>query len=357
MQAVGMSFWTGRRVFITGHTGFMGGWLSFWLARKGARIDGYALAPPTRPSFFETAGLAASVRSREADVRDLATLARAMQEARPEIVFHLAAQPLVRAAHAGPVETFAVNTMGTVHVLEALRQVPSVAAAVIVTTDKVYDNREWPWGYREHDRLGAHEPYGGSKAAAEIAVESYRRAYFDTGAERRLGLATVRAGNVIGGGDWAADRLVPDAVRAFGAGRPLELRRPGSVRPWQHVLDPLQGFLMLAERLCETPDDWSGAWNFGPDEREACTADALAREIAALWGDGATVAHGPDGGPAEAGLLMLSSAQAKARLGWRPRWSLSRALAETVAWYKAHIAHAAMADVTERQIALFEGAN
>jgi CDP-glucose 4,6-dehydratase len=345
------AYWQGRSVFVTGHTGFMGGWLAFWLAGLGARVTGYALKPPTDPSFFDAVELAGDVTSIEADIRDLSRLSVALREASPEFVFHLAAQPLVRAAHHEPVETFAVNVMGTVNLLEAMRGCDSLRAAVLVTTDKVYDNREWEWGYREHDRLGAHEPYGGSKAAAEMAVDSYR-SYFP-----HAGIATVRAGNVIGGGDWAAERLVPDAIRAFSRGRTLTLRRPDAVRPFQHVLDPVRGFLMLAQHLAKSPAEWSGAWNFGPDERETATVEAVARDLAALWGKGDVARALREEGPAEAKLLTLSSAKAQSRLGWRPRWSLVRALAETVAWYRAQLGREAMRGVTRRQIAAFEGAN
>jgi len=345
------SFWSGKSVLVTGHTGFMGGWLSFALARAGARVTGYALSPPTNPSFFDAVDLAGDVASIEADIRDLSRLSTAMREAAPEIVFHLAAQPLVRAAHYEPVETFAVNVMGTVNVLEAMRGCRNLRAAVMVTTDKVYANREWDWGYREEDRLGAHEPYGGSKAAAELAVESYRSYFPDAG------IASVRAGNVIGGGDWAAERLVPDAVRAFARGKPLILRRPDAVRPFQHVLDPVHGMALLAERLADSPSTWTGAWNFGPDEREAATVETVACDLAKLWDESTVVRAERETGPAEAKLLTLSSAKAKSKLGWKPRWSLGRALSETATWYKSFLSHEAMRDVTARQIAAFQGAN
>jgi CDP-glucose 4,6-dehydratase len=344
-------FWNGRSVFITGHTGFMGGWLAFWLARAGARVTGYALSPPTEPSFFDAVELGGDVTSIEADVRDLPRLSTALREAAPEFVFHLAAQPLVRAAHHEPVETFAVNVMGTVNVLEAMRGCEPLRAAVLVTTDKVYANREWDWGYREDDRLGAHEPYGGSKAAAEIAVDSYR-SYFP-----HAGIATVRAGNVIGGGDWAAERLIPDAIRAFARDRTLTLRRPDAVRPFQHVLDPVRGMTLLAERLAASPSTWTGPWNFGPDERDTATVETVARELAQLWGQGRVARAPREEGPPEAKLLTLSSAKAKAKLGWKPTWPLARALSETATWYKSFVSHESMRAVTARQIEAFEGAN
>ena len=261
-HGVNRKFWSGKRVFVTGHTGFMGGWLCVSLLRMGAVVHGYALPAPSRPSFHDALNLDTAVDSTIADVRDLDRLNAALQRSKADIVFHLAAQPLVRQAFAEPVDTYATNVMGTVHMLEAMRRADAVQAAVIVTTDKVYDNLERPWGYREADMLGGREAYGSSKACAELVVDTFRRSYFDgAGAP---GIATVRAGNIIGGGDWAADRLIPDAVRAFSAGRTLEIRYPDAVRPWQHVLDPVHGFMMLAERLAEKPTDWSSAWNFGP---------------------------------------------------------------------------------------------
>ena len=353
-------FWRGRRVFVTGHTGFMGGWLCLWLCRLGAQVTGYALSPSPSPNLFEATGLAQRMRSIVADVRDLERLTAALNDSAPDIVMHLAAQPLVGVAYREPVATFAVNVMGTVNVLQAIRATGSVRSALVVTTDKVYENREWPWGYRECDALGGHEPYGASKACAELAVGAFRDSYFDAG--RRVGIATIRAGNIIGGGDWAANRLVPDAVRAFSAGTPLVPRNPDATRPWQHVLDPLRGYLMLAQRLTEDPAAWSGPWNFGPAEDDTLPVTAVAEELARLWGDGARCHFqpAPDAAPdaaREARQLALSSSQAQARLGWRPVWRLQRALAETVAWYKAHLAQADMDSFSLRQIALVEGAN
>jgi CDP-glucose 4,6-dehydratase len=259
MQTVGIDreFWSGRRVFVTGHTGFIGGWMCAWLDRLGARVEGYALAPPEGPSFHRANG-------HVADIRDRAALAAAVAECDPEIVVHLAAQPLVRKAHAEPIETFEVNVMGTANLLEALRAAPSAKAAVIMTTDKVYRNDELERGYREDDVLGGREPYGCGKACAEHVVDAYRESYF---AGAGLGVATVRAGNVIGGGDWAEDRLIPDAVRAFASGRTLEIRNPGAIRPWQHALDPVRGILMLAQRLSNEPAAWTCGWNFADRRR------------------------------------------------------------------------------------------
>lgn len=353
------TFWKGRRVFVTGHTGFMGGWLCLWLDRLGAEITGYALPPPTQPSLFAAAALDKRLHSVIEDIRHLERLTAAMNDFAPEIVLHLAAQPLVGTAHAEPVETFDTNVMGTVNVLQAIRSTPSVSAALIVTTDKVYENREWAWGYRECDALGGHEPYGASKACAEMAVNAFRHSYF-SGA-RDIGIATIRAGNIIGGGDWAENRLIPGAIQAFSAGNPISLRHPGATRPWQHVLDPLRGYLMLGQRLAEDPEQWSGPWNFGPAEEDALPVCEITEELARLWGDGARWERNeppPTADTAnEAGQLVLSSSQAMNRLGWRPVWRIQRALSATVEWYKAHLAQQDMYDFSMQQISMAEGSN
>lgn len=328
------SFWKDRRVFVTGHTGFKGGWLCLWLARLGARVTGYALEPPTEPSLFDAAGIAGDLTSVIADIRDRRRLDAALASARPEIVFHLAAQPLVRRAHADPVETFDTNVMGTVNLLDALRRQDGVLAAVVVTSDKVYDNREWVWPYRETDRLGGSEPYGASKACAEIAVDAFRHAYFADGP--RIGVATARAGNVIGGGDWAEDRLVPDAIRAFAAGETLRLRNPLAHRPWQHVLEPLAGYVRLAECLTAAPEKTAGGWNFGPAGGDSRPVRWVADTIARLWGGDARWTLDNRANPHEARLLAVDSSRAEAELGWRPVWPVERALEHTVAWYRAH---------------------
>ncbi len=345
------SFWAGRRVFVTGHTGFMGGWLCLWLKRLGAEIHGYALTPPTEPSLFFAADLGRDMASTIADVRDYERLSRALKTARPDVVLHLAAQPLVRRAYAEPVETYATNVMGTVNLLEAVRHCPTVRAAIIVTTDKVYDNHERTRGYRETDTLGGREPYGNSKACAEFAVDAYRRSYFR---DSDTGIATVRAGNIIGGGDWAQDRLVPDAMRAFDAGDPLHIRHPDAVRPWQHVLEPLGGFLMLAQHLAATPTDWAGGWNFGPDENDARTVSWVADRLITLWGAGASWQATPGDGIPEARLLTLSSAKAEGQLGWRPVWDAGEALVRTVDWYRDFYRGEDVRGVTLAQIEEFE---
>lgn len=344
-------------VLVTGHTGFKGGWLSLWLAALGARVHGLALDPPTRPSFYEAVGLGRVLASdRRCDIRDAAHLAVAFAAARPRIVFHLAAQPLVRESYRDPAGTFATNVMGTVHVLEAVRRTPSVEAVVVATTDKVYENREWPHPYREPDRLGGRDPYSASKAACEMAVASLRASYFGAGGHPAR-IATARAGNVIGGGDFAADRLVPDCLRAFAQGEPVRLRYPGAVRPWQHVLEPVRGYLLLAVRLVG-PDgaDAAQAWNFGPDPEGDAPVGAVAARVAALWGPEARVVHDEAGDhPHEAGLLRLDSTPARLRLGWRPRLALEDALARTVAWHREFASGADMNAVTRAQIADYAG--
>lgn len=336
MSAVGIDdgFWRDRRVFLTGHTGFVGGWLSLSLARLGARVTGYALTPPTEPNFFTAVRLGKTVDSTIADVRDAASLAKSVAAAKPEILFHLAAQPLVRQAFADPAGTYATNVMGTVHLLEAARSVPGIAAIVVMTTDKVYLNKEWPWGYRENDRLGGREAYGTSKAAAELVVDAYRESYLGAG-PRPVGVATVRAGNVVGGGDWAGDRLVPDAIRAFASGAPLLLRNPLAVRPWQHVLEPVRGLMMLAERLAADPTRYAGAWNFGPAEGDMWPVERVVAHLIRQWGRGARCEMARGAQPYEARLLSVNSAKASAELGWEPAWRVGEALDHAVEWYRA----------------------
>jgi CDP-glucose 4,6-dehydratase len=326
-------FWKGRRVFLTGHTGFKGGWLATWLLSLGARVKGYALAPATRPSYFECCGLAGRMDSTFGDILDRASLTSELRRFEPEVVFHLAAQPIVRHSYREPIQTFAVNVMGTAHVLEAARELPSLRAMVVVTSDKCYENRNWEWGYREDDRLGGRDPYSASKACAEIVVGAYKRSFFAEPG-RDAGLATARAGNVIGGGDWSPDRLVPDAVRAFVGGRTVVLRNPQSVRPWQHVLEPLRGYLCLAQRLYEDGASLGGAWNFGPRDEDSIPVAALIAKFIEHWGGGEWRWE-PDGDRLkEEAELRLDSTRAARLLGWRPVLSIDRAIEATAGWYR-----------------------
>jgi len=325
-------FWAGKRVFVTGHTGFKGGWLALWLQRLGAQILGYSLPAPTQPSLFETARISESVQSIIADVRDLARLKTAFREFSPEVVFHLAAQPLVRASYDDPVATYSTNLLGTVHVLEAVRQSNSVRSAVMVTTDKCYENRESAGGYRETDRLGGHDPYSNSKACAELAIDSYRRSFFSGSGSAAV--ASARAGNVVGGGDWAEDRLIPDLVRAAVAGKPLVLRNPKSTRPWQHVLEPLSGYLMLAERLWDDRARYAEAWNFGPRDDDARTVEDIVALAARAWGGGLKWVVDSRPQPHETRMLKLDCSKALGA-GWRPLLGAEEAVEWTIEWYRA----------------------
>lgn len=349
------AFWRGRRVLVTGHTGFKGGWLCLWLRARGAEVHGFSLDPPTTPSLYEACGLGERIASDlRGDVADLHAVEAAFAASNPEIVFHLAAQSLVRAGYADPFRTVATNVLGTASVLEAARRIGGVRALVLATTDKVYDNREWPYAYRETDRLGGHEPYGASKAAAEIVASGLRAAFFR--GEDSARVATVRAGNVIGGGDFARDRLLPDCLAAFEAGEPIRLRYPRALRPWQHVLEPLSGYLALAERLC-APDGANAAqaWNFGPDARDEVSVETVARIAAGAFGGRARVELVPEpDAPAEAGLLRIDSTLARGRLHWHPRWRLEEAVSRTVAWRKSWRAGADAESLCLAEIAAYE---
>lgn len=329
---IGRDFWAGKRVLVTGHTGFKGSWLALWLSSLGARVSGYALAPATDPSLWALLGLAREMNDITAEVRDLAAVDRAVAEVRPQIVFHLAAQSLVRPSYQDPVGTYATNVMGTVHVLDAARRCAETQAVVIVTSDKCYENRESNQAYRETDPMGGRDPYSSSKGCAELVTAAYRSSFFDKGAA----VASVRAGNVIGGGDWAADRIVPDIVRAVARGEPVRVRNPYAIRPWQHVLEPLSGYLLLAERLCEKPAEFAGAWNFGPPAADAVSVETFVTAIARMWGPPAGWARDEGAHPHEAGYLKLDSSKARALLGWKPRLGLETALDWTVQWYKTH---------------------
>jgi CDP-glucose 4,6-dehydratase len=347
-----MNFWQGRKVLVTGHTGFKGSWLSLWLQTLGADLMGFALQPPTKSNLFTLANVADGMHSIIGDVRNFTEIQTAIKKFQPEIVIHMAAQALVRHSYKEPVETYATNVMGTVHLLEAIRQVDSVRTVVNVTTDKCYENKEWHWGYRENDRLGGHDPYSNSKACSELVTSAYRSSYFYA---RQIGLASARAGNVIGGGDWAADRLVPDIIRACMDGRPVSIRNPHSLRPWQHVLEPLQGYLLLAEKLHQTPDVYADSWNFGPEENDVKPVSWIADHIVKLWQNGASWIQ--DGGADlhEATYLKLDCAKARTLLGWQSQFTLEKALAETVTWYRAYQAQSNMRDSSLAQIKNYMG--
>ena len=349
--------WSGRRVFLTGHTGFKGGWLALWLQQMGAEVLGYSLEPPTRPNLFETAAVGERMRSVIGDIRDLENLAAHMAQFKPEVVLHLAAQSLVRPSYEDPVSTYATNVMGTVNVLDAVRRAGGVRAAVIVTSDKCYENNEWAWGYRETDPMGGHDPYSNSKSCAELVTASYRRSFFspERTTDSVAAIGSARAGNVIGGGDWAMDRLVPDFIRAMSRLESIRIRNPHAQRPWQHVLEPLGGYLLLAERLLGSDArKYASAWNFGPNDSDAISVSALVHELTSLWGSDASCTI--DGGyhPHEASLLKLDCSKARTFLGWRPRLDVYTALAWTLEWHKAMDAGANMRDITSAQIARFQ---
>ena len=339
------AFWNAKRVLLTGHTGFKGAWASLWLASAGARVTGFSLPPDTSLSLYDLARVGESVHSITGDLRDLAAVEAAVEAAEPDIVLHMAAQALVRRGYRDPVGTYATNVQGTVHLLDAVRRLSNARAVVVVTSDKCYQNRETPVPYREDEPMGGDDPYSSSKGCAELVVAAYRQAYFAPGG---IGLASARAGNVIGGGDWAEDRLISDVVRNFSAGKPVPIRNPDAVRPWQHVLDALSGYLILAERLYDEPRRLADGFNFGPAADDARTVGDIVEHMAKLWGGGWT--KDPQAGPHEAQLLMLDASKARVVLGWRPRLTLDDALAWVVEWHRAHGAGRDMRAVTLEQI-------
>jgi len=349
---INKEFWRGKRVFITGHTGFKGSWLSLLLSSLGAHVTGYALTPPTQPSLFGLCSIDQLVNSVIDDVRDSDKLMLTMKEVQPEIVIHLAAQPLVRESYINPVDTYAINVMGTVNVLESVRQCRSIKAVINVTTDKCYENKEWIWGYRENEPLGGYDPYSNSKACSELVTASYRNSFFNPKeyAKHGVAMATARAGNVIGGGDWATDRLIPDCIEALLNNKKIRIRNPYSIRPWQHVLEPLGGYMMLAEKLYAEGVSFAEGWNFGPDDSDAKPVEWIVQKMCERWGAGA--AYEVDAGvhPHEAHYLKLDCSKAKMRLNWAPRWNLEYTLDKVVDWVRAYHEKADMRSVCLKQI-------
>ncbi len=342
------TFWKDKSVFLTGHTGFKGSWLTLWLNKLGAKVTGFSLAPPTEPSLFVEAKVQdALVKHIIGDIRDAHELRQAMEQAEPDIVIHMAAQSLVRDSYQDPITTYATNVMGTVHLFEAIRKTASVKAVLNITTDKCYENNEWLWGYRENEPMGGHDPYSSSKGCAELVSSAYRRSFFE---QAKIAMATARAGNVIGGGDWAVDRIVPDAMRAFIEQQTLHIRNPNAVRPWQHVLEPLAGYLTLCQQLVEQGSQVAEGWNFGPNEADAQPVSYLADIMQSSWGAGARWAYDQGDHPHEANYLNLDCTKAKKLLGWQPQWDLDTALKQTVAWYKAWHKQNDMHQFTQQQI-------
>ena len=344
-------FWNGKKVLITGHTGFKGSWLAFWLKMLGADVCGYALAPETKPSLFENLELEKRMDSVIGDVRDSAKFEKTVESLQPEIVFHLAAQSLVRKSYRQPVETYAINVIGTINILEAVRKTGSVKSVVVITTDKVYENKEWHWAYRETERLGGFDPYSNSKACAELAVSAYRNSFF---AESDCSIATARAGNVIGGGDWSEDRLLPDVFRSLIFGGKLQIRNPASIRPWQHALEPLDGYLELAEKLYNGKKSFAEAWNFGPAEEDSKSVGWILEEIRRIWNEPINWEIVQEKQPHEARLLKLDSAKARNKLGWSPKLSLSQAVRLTAEWYRAFKDKKDLIKLTQEQINFYQ---
>ncbi|MDE9550837.1 CDP-glucose 4,6-dehydratase [Xenorhabdus bovienii] len=346
------NFWSRKRVFLTGHTGFKGGWLSLWLEEMGATVRGYSLPAPTEPSLFETASVYKGLLSEEGDIRDFFHLREAIADFKPEIVFHMAAQPLVRFSYDNPVETYSTNVMGTVYLLESIKQVGGVKVVVNITSDKCYENREWAWGYRENEAMGGYDPYSNSKGCAELVASAYRSSFFNPKdyVHHGVALASVRAGNVIGGGDWAKDRLIPDILRSFQTNEPVVIRNPHSIRPWQHVLEPLSGYLLLAQHLYKNGCAFAEGWNFGPNDNDAKPVQFIVETMVQLWGESATWQLDGTEHPHEAHYLKLDCSKAKMRMDWHPRWNLVNTLERIVNWHKTWLAGEDMHETSLREI-------
>jgi CDP-glucose 4,6-dehydratase len=351
------AFWKGKRVFLTGHTGFKGGWLSMWLSLLGAKVTGYSLAPNTYPNFFEVSKVGELIdKSFIGDIRDLDKLQKSIADVEPEIVIHMAAQPLVRYSYANPVETYSTNLMGTVHILESIRSLDCVRAAVVVTSDKCYENKEWAWGYREYEPVGGHDPYSNSKGCAELVTSAYRQSYFtpEKYLQHRVAIASARAGNVIGGGDWSKDRLIPDAIKAFELNQKLIIRNPLATRPWQHVLEPLSGYLVLAQALYQDGPKFDGAWNFGPRNKDARSVQEVINLLIKNWGSSAGWVQDVNEQPHEANSLKLDCSKAHESLKWFPRWTLEHAIENISQWHTSYQNERDMNEVSLRQITAYQ---
>lgn len=350
------AFWKNKKVLLTGHTGFKGSWMALWLQDMQAEVLGYALAPPTSPSLFEEADVGKGMTSIIGDIRDLDKLLSVFAEYQPEIVLHMAAQPLVRYSYQNPVETYSTNVMGTVNLLEAVRKTAGIKAVVNITTDKCYENREWAWGYRENEPMGGHDPYSNSKGCSELVTAAYRSSYFppETYQHHGVAIATARAGNVIGGGDWAEDRLIPDIMRAISNGESVNIRNPLAIRPWQHVLEPLSGYLILAEKLYTEGAIYSEGWNFGPNDEDAKPVQWIVERLTNVWGEGASWTLDDGNHPHEAHYLKLDCSKAKTRLNWQPKWHLDKTLSQIVAWQKQYQQGADIKAVTLAQISDYQ---
>ncbi|RXG20457.1 CDP-glucose 4,6-dehydratase [Leeuwenhoekiella aequorea] len=348
-RRVNPSFWKGKKVFLTGHTGFKGSWLSIWLSELGAEVKGYSLAPNTTPALFEEARIAELVNSEIGDIRDFQNLKKSIEEFNPDVLIHMAAQPLVRLSYEEPLETFETNVMGTANVLQAARSSKNLKAIVSVTTDKCYENKEWPWGYREYEPMGGHDPYSASKGCAELVTAAYRKSFFST--ENTANLASARAGNVIGGGDWAVDRLIPDILKAFEKEEAVVIRNPLSTRPWQHVLEPLSGYLILAEALYEQGASYAEGWNFGPKDEDCRPVTWILDEMVEKWEGTATWELDKNTNPHEAGFLKLDCSKAKAQLKWEPTWNLQETLSRIISWHQSWLKGADVQELCKKEIA------
>jgi CDP-glucose 4,6-dehydratase len=348
---VSPEFWKDKRVFLTGHSGFKGSWLSLWLQEMGAIVKGYSMAPYTTPNLFEVANVAEGMESEIGNIRNFEIVTASMLAFNPDILIHMAAQPLVRLSYYEPVETYATNVMGTIHVLEAARKCKNLKAIVAITTDKCYENKEWPWGYRENEPMGGHDPYSSSKGCCELLIASYRNSFFNT--TQTPSIASVRAGNVIGGGDWSDDRLIPDILKAFEKSEPVIVRNPLSTRPWQHVLEPLSGYLVLAEELYINGDAFAGGWNFGPKDEDCQTVEKILNTMIKTWGAGASWKLDIDSNPHEAVFLKLDCSKAAQQLKWFPKWNLEFTLKSIVDWHKAWINKVDMKKQCLKEIELY----